>query len=189
MIGPFRKKLKKVCGGICGFTPELNHARQQLLDAQNEHAVKVREMENTAASLEQQIAMLHNAHSAKIREMEDATASLEHQIAVLQNTQEATIKSICRKMKELDFIAAGHHDSLLTIPFFTGQILNNLEDVLEEAGAERIEGEASFDFHRHQTEGGSRARTGAAIAETVRPGFSLHQKVYRPAVVRLSENM
>lgn len=59
-----------------------------------------------------------------------------------------------------------------------------LQEVLERNGVEGICGDARFDHNRHQPDR-SGAATGAAIAETLSPGFAVGRRVLRRARVRL----
>src|SRR5215216_2440197 len=65
-------------------------------------------------------------------------------------------------------------------------VMLRLEEVLERSGVEVIVDEASFDRARHRPlSGGVEVSNGAAITETISPGFAVGQRVLRRARVQV----
>jgi len=65
-------------------------------------------------------------------------------------------------------------------------VVLRMEEVLERSGVEVISNEPTFDRGRHQPVGASAtASPGAAIAETLSPGFAIGRRVLRRARVRV----
>ncbi len=60
-----------------------------------------------------------------------------------------------------------------------------LQEMLERAGAERIEDETAFDVTRHQVVPARRVKTGEQIAETLEPGYRFDGRVIKRARVRV----
>lgn len=60
-----------------------------------------------------------------------------------------------------------------------------LQEMLERAGAARIEGEAAFDVTRHQSIPVRRVKTGEHISETLEPGYLFEGRVLKRARVRV----
>ena len=61
------------------------------------------------------------------------------------------------------------------------------QEILERSGVTVIADEATFDRGRHQPErGAAQARPGDTVVETLRPGLAVGRRVFRRAVVRLS---
>lgn len=66
-------------------------------------------------------------------------------------------------------------------------VILRLEEVLERSGVEVIAGEPTFDRGRHKPDGaGAAADPGAAVSETLSPGFAVGRRVLRRARVRVS---
>ena len=65
-------------------------------------------------------------------------------------------------------------------------VMLRLEEVLERSGVEVIVDDASFDRARHRPlSGGVEVSNGAAITETISPGFAVGQRVLRRARVQV----
>jgi hypothetical protein len=67
-------------------------------------------------------------------------------------------------------------------------VLCRLREALERSGVESITGEPAFDRARHQATGATSAVPGAAIAETLSPGFAVGKRILRRARVRIGKN-
>lgn len=60
-----------------------------------------------------------------------------------------------------------------------------LQEMLERAGAARIEDETAFDVTRHQVIPARRVKTGEQISETLEPGYLFDRRVLKRARVRV----
>jgi hypothetical protein len=61
-----------------------------------------------------------------------------------------------------------------------------LQEILERSGVSIIEGDATYEQSRHQTEHGvPQPRPGAAVGKTLRPGLAVGRRIFRRALVRL----
>ena len=60
-----------------------------------------------------------------------------------------------------------------------------LQEMLERAGAMRIEEETAFDVTRHQVIPARRVKTGEQISETLEPGYLFDRRVLKRARVRV----
>jgi len=60
-----------------------------------------------------------------------------------------------------------------------------LQEMLERAGAARIEDETGFDVTRHQVIPARRVKTGEQISETLEPGYLFESRVLKRARVRV----
>jgi hypothetical protein len=61
----------------------------------------------------------------------------------------------------------------------------HLQEIIERAGAIRIEEEAEFDVTRHQVIPARRINTGEPISETIVPGYMFEGRVLKRARVRV----
>lgn len=64
-------------------------------------------------------------------------------------------------------------------------VISRLEEGLERSGVEVISEDTTFDRNRHKPAAGSAAIHGAAISETLSPGFAVGRRVVRRARVRV----
>jgi hypothetical protein len=60
-----------------------------------------------------------------------------------------------------------------------------LQEIMERAGATRIEDEACFDISRHQVVPARRVKTGTVVAGTVNPGYKYGSRIIKRARVRV----
>jgi molecular chaperone GrpE (heat shock protein) len=71
---------------------------------------------------------------------------------------------------------------------FASHVRINLQEIVERAGAVRIEGETAFDVIRHQAVPVCRVTSGVLILETLEPGYMFDGRVIKRAKVKLGNS-